>query len=108
MPIEAINVTPASLESIQRGDDLGFPVSGSEKTEGAGKSFGQFLQDAISEVNKAQVHAGDMAARFAAGEPMDVHQVMIAAQEAGVALNLAVQVRNKVVDAYQELMRVNV
>jgi flagellar hook-basal body complex protein FliE len=65
------------------------------------------LQDAISDVNKAQVHAGDMTARFAAGEPIDVHQVMIASQEAGVALNLALQVRNKAVEAYQELMRVN-
>ena len=66
------------------------------------------LSDAIAEVNQAQVHAGDMTARFAAGEPMDVHQVMIASQEASVALSLALQVRNKLVDAYTEIMHVNV
>ena len=49
-----------------------------------------------------------MTARFAAGEPLDVHQVMIASQEASVALNLALQVRNKLVDAYTEIMHVNV
>ena len=62
----------------------------------------------IGEVNQAQLHAGDLSSRFAAGEPIDVHQVMIAAQEASVALNLAIQVRNKLVDGYQELMRVSV
>ena len=72
------------------------------------QSFGKMLTSAIAEVNQAQLHAGDMTARFAAGEPMDVHQVMIASQEASVSLNLAMQVRNKVVDAYTELMHVNV
>lgn len=73
-----------------------------------GKSFGQFLQDAIGEVNDAQLRAADMTTRFAAGEALDVHQVMIASQEAGVMLDLAIQVRNKLVDAYQEVLRVNV
>jgi flagellar hook-basal body complex protein FliE len=77
-------------------------------TESSGPTFGQYLENAIGEVNKAQVHAADLSTRFAAGEPLDVHQVMIAAQEASVALNLAIQVRNKLVDGYQELMRVNV
>lgn len=72
------------------------------------KSFGKMLSDAIAEVNQAQVHAGDMTARLAAGEPLDVHQVMIASQEASVALSLALQVRNKLVDAYTEIMHVNV
>lgn len=71
-------------------------------------SFGKMLTDAIANVDKAQSHAGDMTTRFAAGEPMDVHQVMIASQEATVALNLAVQVRNKLVEGYTEIMHVNV
>ncbi len=82
-------------------------LTGSEAPEGATPTFGQFLQNALSEVNQAQLHAGDMTARFAAGEPLDVHQVMIASQEASVALNLALQVRNKLTDAYQEIMRTN-
>lgn len=107
MPIE---FTPIAATSVRGAEGAAFPPLTPDTTAPAGetgKSFGQFLQDAISEVNAAQVHAGDMTARFAAGEPMDVHQVMIASQEASVALNMALQVRNKVVDAYQELMRVN-
>jgi len=88
-------------------DGLGKQATGAA-SEPTGATFGKILQDAIGEVNKAQVHAADLSTRFAAGEPMDVHQVMIASQEASVALNLAIQVRNKLVDGYQELMRVNV
>ena len=72
------------------------------------KSFSQTLTDAIAGVNDAQLKSLDMTARFAAGEPMDIHQVMIASQEANVALNLALQVRNKLVDAYTEIMHVSV
>ena len=61
-----------------------------------------------AEVNAAQMRSADLTTRFAAGEPMDVHQVMIASQEAGVMLDLALQVRNKIVEAYQEILRVNV
>ncbi len=81
---------------------------GAEGSEPVGQTFGHFLQNAIGEVNQAQMRAGDLSTRFAAGEAVDVHQVMIAAQEASVALTLAVQVRNKLVDGYQELMRVSV
>ena len=72
------------------------------------RSFGQMLTDAIANVNDAQLKSADMTARFAAGQPMDIHQVMIASQEANVALNLALQVRNKLVDAYTEIMHVSV
>jgi len=86
----------------------GANLAGSEAPEGASPTFGQFLQNALAEVNQAQLHAGDMTTRFAAGEPLDVHQVMIASQEASVALSMAIQVRNKLTDAYQEIMRTGV
>ena len=84
----------------------GSAVIGTPAAAPTGKSFGQFLSDAIGEVNDAQLKAGGMAAKLAAGDKVDVHQVMIAAQEANVSLNLALQVRNKLVDAYQEIMHV--
>ena len=87
------------------GSGIGSPVVESNAST---QSFGKMLTDAIASVDKAQSHAGDMTARFTAGEPLDVHQVMIASQEATVALNLTMQVRNKLVDAYTEIMHVNV
>jgi flagellar hook-basal body complex protein FliE len=109
-----LNASPIARD-IQSGQGAALPLpgvgsdaAGIGATQGTPKSFGQMLADAIGEVNAAQNQAGDMSARFAAGEPMDVHQVMIAAQEASTSLNMAIQVRNKLVDAYQEVMRVNV
>lgn len=81
------------------------PITGEGTEE---KSFGQFLVDALGSVNAAQQRAGDTVRRFAVGEPMDVHQVMIALEQAGTAMALTLQVRNKLVDAYQEVMRTQV
>ena len=91
------NATPSAL-SLQNGE---------AKPQGA-KTFGQALMGALADVNAAQSRAGDLNTRFAAGEAVDVHEVMVASQEAGVMLNLALQVRNKVVEGYQEIMRTNV
>ena len=71
-------------------------------------SFGKVLEGALDQVNSAQQKSAELTEQFAAGAPVDVHKVMIAAQEASVALSLALQVRNKVVDAYQEVMRISV
>ena len=103
MPINAL----ASVSAAAPLDRAGSLMGQSTAPANGGKSFGQMLSDALADVNKAQVHAADMSSRLAAGDKLDVHQVMIAAQEASVSLNLALQVRNKLVDAYQEVMRVN-
>ena len=100
MPIDAIG-------AIRSGEGAALLIPGTAPTNNAGSSFGKMLTDAIAEVNQAQQHAGSLTAQFAAGRSVDVHQVMIAAQEASTMLNMAVQVRNKVVDAYQEVMRIN-
>ena len=101
--------------SIRSGEGASIPIPGGDQAgiNGADKSgdahsFGKLLENAIGEVNKAQITAGDMNTKFAAGAPLDVHQVMIAGQEAGIMLNMAMQVRNKLVEGYQEIMRVNV
>jgi flagellar hook-basal body complex protein FliE len=67
--------------------------------------FSTALERAIGEVNALQLRAGESIQRLARGEVEDVHQVMIAAEEAGVAFDLMMEIRNKLLDAYQELMR---
>lgn len=110
MQIDAISARLSAAPVLHSGEGAALPIPAAGALPGgtgAGKTFGQFLQDAIREVNEAQLRAADLTTRFAAGEPLDVHQVMIASQEAGVMLDLAVQVRNKLLDAYQEILRVN-
>lgn len=73
-----------------------------------GSGFGEFLQKALSEVNNLQ-NVGSLAnQQLLTGETTDLHNVMIAGEKANLALQLTVQVRNKVIEAYQEVMRMQV
>ncbi|EJL47068.1 hypothetical protein BAG01nite_06720 [Brevibacillus agri] len=69
------------------------------------KDFSSYLTDALSQVNQAQVESANLADRFAAGEITDVHQLTVAGQKASVMLQLTMQVRNKMIESYQEIMR---
>jgi len=72
------------------------------------QSFGQIFKDLVSDTNKLQSDAARIAEKFALGEIADVHEVMIAAEKAGVAFELVMEIRNKLVEAYQEFMRMQV
>ena len=74
----------------------------------AQRAFSQFLKEAINEVNKQQMESDQLTTKLAKGENVDLHNVMIASQKASVSLQLAIEVRNKVIEAYQELMRMQV
>ncbi len=82
---------------------VGAPA-GTGKT-GSGNSFASLLGDALKEVNRLQLAADETAARMMAGKAEDIHQVMLANEQARLSLQLAVQVRNKLVEAYQEISR---
>ncbi|MGA9289649.1 MAG: flagellar hook-basal body complex protein FliE [Anaerobacillus sp.] len=71
----------------------------------ANGDFGQMLQDAIKQVNNDQVASEQMTNKLVTGDVQDVHEVMLAAQKASLSLNLTVEVRNKVIESYQEIMR---
>ena len=71
-------------------------------------SFSEILSGALGQVNDLQNQAAQANVRLAAGQIEDVSEVMIAAEKASVALQMTMQVRNKIVDAYQEIMRMQV
>lgn len=70
-----------------------------------GESFASFLSDALDQVNQDQLTSEAFNKALATGEVQDLHQVMIASQQSMLSLQLTIQVRNKVVEAYQEIMR---
>lgn len=74
----------------------------------AQNSFASFLKDAINQVNDAQVESDKMTEKLARGEKVDLHQVMIASQKANITMQTALEIRNKAVEAYQEIMRMQV
>ncbi len=81
-------------------------TSSTNKSEGA--SFADFLNNAVSDVNKLQVESESLNDAFAMGKTDNIHQVMIAAEKAEIALQFTLQIRNKILDAYQEIMRMPV
>jgi len=84
-------------------------VSEAQSAPAGGTDFAQVLQNSIDQVNQTQQQAEGMAANFAAGDSgTDLHEVMISLQKANVSFQEMVQVRNKLVESYQELMRMQV
>lgn len=83
----------------------GSPQAAAKTTSGG---FGETLNSAISQVNKAQVEADRAVEQLQTGEAKNLHEVMITMEKADISLRLMVQMRNKVVDAYQEVMRMQV
>ena len=67
-------------------------------------SFGNTLVRAINEVSDARDKSADLTTRFANGENVELHQVMAATEEAGLALDMLVELRNKTVEAYRTMI----
>lgn len=76
--------------------------------EAGAPSFGQMVKNAIGEVTELQSQSAKLTTQVATGELEDVHRAMIAGQKAKLALEFTIQVRNKVIEAYQEIMRMQV
>jgi flagellar hook-basal body complex protein FliE len=72
---------------------------------GASGEFGSMLASAVQQVNQLQNDASQSIQKFLTGEGEELHNVALATQRAEVAFDLGVQVRNKVVSAYQEIMK---
>lgn len=73
-----------------------------------GSSFGETIKKAVSGVSDLENNANEIATKLAAGDAVEIHQAMIAMQKASTALQFTIQVRNKVVEAYHEIMRMQV
>jgi flagellar hook-basal body complex protein FliE len=90
-------------ESKQSGLD---EVAGAD--EAGAPSFGDFLKNTVQEANSAQVTADRKLEEVAAGRNKDLHGAVLAMEKADVQFRLLTQVRNKVIEAYREIMRMQV
>lgn len=79
-----------------------------DAAEKQGETFAQMLDRALSQVERDLKTADEMAVKLATGEINDIAQVMIASERANLSLGLTIQVRNKVIEAYQEIMRMQI
>lgn len=77
-------------------------------TQPAGSGFADTLKAALDGVNAVQANASALTESYERGEVTDIAKVMLARQEAGIAFEATLQVRNKLLSAYQEIMRMGV
>lgn len=100
MEIEPLQMTPVQMHAQSH--------IGENQPPEPPKSFGEFLGDCLKTTNELHLHAEEMNAAMAAGRIEDISQVMVAGQKAEIAIQLALQLRNRAVSAYQEIMRMQV
>lgn len=82
--------------------------AGNQVQKSNGTNFYKYLKEELNKVNNTQIKAEQATMDLITGESTDIHQVMIATEEARLSLELAVQIRNKLVEAYQELTRLQI
>jgi len=95
-----MNVPPLQAISIGR---TGMPESGLGEVSHEGPSFMKMVGSEVGQLNVSLNQADQAARELAAGDAVPVHDVMIAMEHARLKLQLAVEVRNRIVDAYQNL-----
>jgi flagellar hook-basal body complex protein FliE len=101
------------MSQIQGIPQTVFPVADAPSLErvGAASESGGFLdslKSAIGQVNNAQRHADQAIDALMTGQSQDIHRTMVAMQEASVSFQLMMQIRNKLVAAYEEIQRMQV
>ena len=73
-----------------------------------GPSFGDLFKRALNDTSGLENDAKNVINSFLRGEPVELHQVMAASEEAAISLELLVEVRNKLTDAYRNIMNMQV
>ena len=77
-------------------------------SERPGEGFGDALTRAVSAVNDLQLQARDASVAVASGDKVDSARAFVTIEQANVSFQFAVQIRNKLLEAYQEIMRMSV
>lgn len=80
-------------------------ISNTTEEKANGTSFSNVLSDAISKVNDFEVNANNKIESLIKGEDVEMHEVMLAMQESVLSLQALIEVRNKTVEAYQEISK---
>ena len=92
------SIAPVGPRSVQGGGAAG----------GSDGDFSKVLMDSINEVNRLQSEAADATNRLATGQSTNVAEVMVAVQKADIAFSMLMEIKNKLMDAYQEIQQMRI
>ncbi|NLK40279.1 MAG: flagellar hook-basal body complex protein FliE [Clostridiales bacterium] len=96
-----------SISPISPVSDIGGVVSKKISSPSGIDTFKNMLNDLVNNVNEAEATAAEDIMKIASGEADDLHTIIINSQKAELAVLTAVQIRNKVLDAYKEIMNIS-
>ena len=102
-----MRVNPVKWNSIEQAAGVKHSA-GSGGAGATGRAFGETLKNAVAEVNDLQHAADQLAQKVSTGDVQDVHEAILAMQKASLAFQFTIQVRNKAIEAYQEIMRMQI
>jgi len=102
--MDPLKLQPLSLDRTNALDPASRPGATAESTAD-GASFGELLKQAIQEVDAAQHTAAQEARNLMTGEATDMHSAILAVQNADVSFQMMMSVRSKLIEAYREVMR---
>jgi flagellar hook-basal body complex protein FliE len=105
--LDAAGLSPSRLPGIQMPAEVGQPLE-ITPAQPAGDSFASMLGRMVSDVNAKQNIAAEAVGGLQSGQGVPLHQAVIAMEEASVSFQLMVEVRNKLLESYQELMRMQI
>lgn len=97
MEITSIGYSPLPMDLVRKNS------SGQD-----GSDFIEAMSSALKNVSKMQDKADDVAVQLAIGKDVDIHEAVLATEEAQLAFNFTMQIRNKLIEAYQEVMRMSI
>lgn len=105
---QIIQLRQQIIDRSQLLQQLHAPQAGAPEANGPGGGFANALQSALDGVNATQSKSEAITDAYQRGEVTDVAKVMLARQEAGIAFEATLQVRNRLLSAYQDIMRMGV
>jgi flagellar hook-basal body complex protein FliE len=90
------------------GSKFGIETPGVGGTAEAGRTFGEMLQESIGKVNAIQQDANIAMEKLASGESQNLHETLLTVEKAEIAFKTMNQIRTKVIDAYREIMKMQI
>lgn len=107
MSIDKLNIQNLS-QQLKKIDNQVGDLNNKASQSGEAQSFKDLLSDFVGDVNKLQNQADDSVNKLAAGEITDVHDVMVKVEEANLSFSLMMEIRNKIVEGYKEVLKTQV
>ncbi|HLP76566.1 MAG TPA: flagellar hook-basal body complex protein FliE [Candidatus Paceibacterota bacterium] len=104
---EALEASGVRMPGVDAASEIG-KASQVAGAQGSGDSFGSMLGRMVQEVNAKQNTAAEAVSTLQSGGNINLHQAVIAMEEASVSFQLMVEVRNKLLESYQEIMRMQI